>query len=335
MARYIQDQNKVVFQIESGLYTSTSGPGIWIGQVTENTIDDTQNPIMTRFLGTATRNYDTMDQGPEDFTSTLTYNPQDMNLVFWAIGSVADVSGPQSQHVVTEINSDIRQNAFTSGTLNPPKSWTIEDSKQSPGTGANFIRTLQGAIPNVTTITATQGERVTVGVDFVAATMIYGSGATTALVEETSPTYLWSDTQVTVAGSILTTIKETSLEINQNMEPPHYLNGSRQISVPFVGDREYTFNLTMDLNHPEAKRHYDTFYRNLGSFNVIFELNANDRGQVGSQHAIFTMSGCRVTSMDIPSLNDGVTEVTVEIKPETLSATDFTNGTARALYAEF
>jgi len=163
-ARYIQDQNKVALLIESGLYAATSGPGLWVGQVTEHTIDDAQNPIETRFLGTASRNFDTLDQGPEDITGTLTYNPQDMNLVFWNIGSVADVSGTQSRHIVTEIDTDVRQNQYTSGTLNPPKSWTIEDSKQALGTGANFIRTVRGIIANTTSITATQNERVNVEV---------------------------------------------------------------------------------------------------------------------------------------------------------------------------
>ena len=159
MGRYNHDQNKVAFTHESGTYGSTSGAGIWVGQVTEHSIDDAENKIEGRFLGASTRSFSTMDQGPRDVTGTLTYNPQNMMVPFIAIGSVTDaISGANVQHDAVQINTDVAQSAFTSGTLCPPRSFTLEDSKQSPGTGANFIRTINGVVPNTTTITATKGE---------------------------------------------------------------------------------------------------------------------------------------------------------------------------------
>jgi len=324
MGRYIADQNKVVGIHESGTYAvPMTGSSFWIGQVTENTIDDSENLLIDRFLGTSTRNYDTVEQGPRDITGTLTYHVQNMRLPFWAIGSVYDISGTNSQHIVTEIATDSRLNPFVSGTgdLNPPMSFTLEDSKQAPGAGKNFIRTVKGATPNVVTITATQGEKVTAEVEYVGQTLEFTSGATTSVLEETNRPYLWSDCTLTLAGSTIKTAKEISFEINNNIEPPHYLNGSRDISTPILQEKDYTLNVTLDLEADDAKMLYETLYKNNGSFNAVFDLNADS--SAGSQHAIFTLSGCRITAMDNPSTNEGLTESTIEIRPETVSAQEY------------
>jgi len=319
MARYKADQNKVLGVYESGTYGTIkdSGSTFWIGQVTDHSVDDQENPIETRYLGTATRNFDTMEQGPRDVTGTLTYNPQDMRLVGWAIGSVSPDS---TAHVATEINSDVWQSPFTSGTgqLTAPISFTIEDSKQAPGTGQNFVRTVYGCVPNSTTITASQGEKVEVVMDYVGQTLIHTSGATSSVTESTVRPFLWSDCSLTVAGSTIDTAKEISLEINQNLEAPHYMNGSRDIAAPIPQNRDYTLNVTMDLDSNDAAMLYRQFYKGGSTFNAVFDMN-NDVSAVGSQHAVFVMSGCYVTSMDNPSTNEGVVESTVEIRPESIT----------------
>ena len=45
MARYIQDQNKVALLHESGTYANASGNGVWLGEVTENSIDDSEGKL--------------------------------------------------------------------------------------------------------------------------------------------------------------------------------------------------------------------------------------------------------------------------------------------------
>jgi len=334
MARYIADQDKTVFLLESGTYANTSGPGFWPGLVTGIEIENAENLIQTRYLGTATRNLDVQDQGPLDVTATLTYAPQDMKVMFWAIGSVTDVSGTVAVHNATEINTDSRQNVHTSGTLNPPKSWTIENSKQAPGTGANFIRTIRGAVPNTTTLTVTQGERVTIEQEFIGQSISFGSGTTTSVTEKTIPSYLWSDGQLTIAGSTVPTTTEVVLEINQNIQGNHYVNGSRTVATPFPGNRDYTLTVNTDLNNPEATRWFRDLFKGGSSFNAQLDLNADNRGQTGSQHTQFAMSGCRISEMEIPSLNEGVTEATVIITPESISAKDWTNGATQAEYAK-
>ena len=252
MARYIADQNKVALLHESGTYSVASGAagvGIWIGEVTEHTINDVENKLENKYLGTATRSYDSFELGPRDVTGTLTYNTQDMRLPFFAIGSTVDgTSGPNVQHWTTQVNTNLRQSAFTSGTLNPPISFTLEDSKQSVGTGRNFVRTIKGVVPNTSTITATQGEKIVVAVDYVGQTLVASSGTTTTITQDTKKPYLWDSSSITVNGSVLQTAKEISLEINQNVEAPHYLNGSRDISVPFMGNREYTMIVLSGCN---------------------------------------------------------------------------------------
>ncbi len=332
MARFLADQNKVLIQLESGTYAQASGPGIWPGQVIENAIDDAENLIETRFLGTSTRNFDTLDLGPRDVTGTLTYHPQDMRLVLWALGSVTDTSGTTSSfHRGVEVNSDVRQNVHTSGTFNPSKSWTIEDSKQSVATGRNFVRTVNGVVPNTVTISATQGEKVTVEYNYIGQTLVFGSGATTALVEKTTPrSYLWSDGIVTVAGSEVNTAKEVSLEINQNLSAPHYTTGSRDISVPVLGNRDYTLTVGWDVEGTLSANFYDKHYKAGLAFNSIWDLNADT---TGSQHIQFVMSGCKIMSMTNPSTNEGTTEGEIVIKPETISAIEWTSGASLSEYA--
>ncbi len=341
MARYISDQNKVAGIHESGTYAvqeagaeGATGSVFWFGEVTEHSVDDAENKIEDRFLGTATRNFDNFIQGPRDVTGTLTFNAQDMRLPFWAIGSVVSVpSGTGADnhdfHVVTEIATNVMQSAFTSGTnvLSAPMSFTIEDSKQSPGTGRNFIRTINGCVPNTVTISATQGEKVSIVVDYIGQTLKTSSGTTTTLVETTGSSirpYLWSDTSVTIATSGLDTVKSIEFEINNNIEAPHYLNGSRDIGTPFQLNKNYTLTLTMDLDGNEADFLYNEFYKGNGSFNTTLDFNAD--GQVaaaGSAHALFFMSGCIITSMENPSTVEGTTETTIEIRPQSVTGSAF------------
>jgi len=332
MGRYIHDQNKVAMTHESGTYSNSSGAAFWIGQVTENSIDDAENLIEGRYLGTATRSFSTMDQGPRDVTGTLTYNPQNFLGVFAAIGSVTDgASGTNVLHEATEIQTDEPQSAFTSGTLCPPRSFTLEDSKQTPGTGANFIRTINGVVANSTEITATQGEKITVSTEYIGQTLTFSSGTTTSITEDTTTPYLWSSASLTLDGESIETAKEINLTINNNMEAPHYLNGSRDISTPFPGNRENTLSVTIDLSASDGKKLYRDLYKTNTEFNGVFDLN-QDVDATGSQHAIFTLSGCRVTSMENPSANEGVTESTVEIAYESLSAQEWTSSEAGIKY---
>ncbi len=189
MGRFISDQNKVLGIHESGTYGTSGGttPVFWIGQVKSHSITEEEGLIEQRYLGTASRNFDTFIQGPIDITGTLEYNPQDMRIMFWTLGSTFAVSGTTTAvSTATEIDSDVLQSPFTSGTANnAPISFQIEDSKQSPGTGRNFNRIIRGIVPNVTTLDLSMGEKAVVTVDYIAESAITGSGATTSVTEIT------------------------------------------------------------------------------------------------------------------------------------------------------
>jgi len=259
-------------------------------------------------------------------------HPQDMRFAFWAIGSGADGSaGSAVSHLVEETSTSSWQSPFTSGTglLQAPISFTLEDSKQSPGTGANFIRTVNGCVANSVTINATQGEKVSMDVDWIGQSLTHSSGATTSVTEELNRPYLWSDCTLTVSGNTLETAKDISFEINNNTEAPHYVNGSRVIAAPYPGNKEYTLSVTADLDAPLADVLYTDLYKGNGTFNTTFDLDADVTA--GSQHAIFAMSGCKIITMDVPSTTEGPSEYTMEIKPQSVIGSAFD----RVVYAAF
>jgi len=333
MARYISDQNKVVGIFESGTYgTPMTGSGyFWPGQVTDHSIDDAENILENRHLGNLNRSVVQYVQGPRDVTGTLTFHPQEMRLVGMTIGSIFSVSGQTSVHTATEINSDLWQSPFCSGTgqLNPPISITLEDSKQTPGTGVNFIRTIKGVVPNTVTLTATQGEKLEVAMDYIGKNLTYSSGTTTSITEVTQRPYLWSDASLTVYSdtgnaSGLDTAKEVTLEINQNRTGPHYLDGSRDISTPFNGNRDKIMTITMDLDSDSAKMLYNEFYKGGSAFHVKFDLDG-DVNSIGSQHVEFHLSGCHIRSMENPSLVEGSTESVIELSAGSLFMQEWTS----------
>jgi len=337
MSRYVSDQNKVVLLHESGTYASTSGNGVWLGQVTDHALDDAENKLENRYLGTATRSFDLMEQGPRDATGTLTYHAQNFRIPFWAIGSTVDgSSGTNTFHNTTQINTNSWESGFTSGTgqISAPISFTLEDSKQAPGTGRNFVRTVTGVVPNTVTINAEQGEKVSVDVDYVGQTQTTSSGASTAITEDTIKPYMWSSASLTLGGSSIPTAKSIALEINNNIEGPHYLNGSRDIGTPFPLNRDYTLTITLDSNSTEQDFLYNEFFKSNGAFNGVLDFN-QDVTATGSQHTVFAMSGCKITTFDNPSANEGVNESTIEIRPQNVTGSEWTSTASSVLFNPF
>ena len=334
MARYLNDQNVVIGLHESGTYAgSIVGNPFWIGQVQSHDIVDSEGLIEQRFVGALDRNFQSMLQGPRDVTGTLVYNPQDMRLVFWSIGSTVNVSGTNATARVTEIENDVRQSPFTSGTLNPPISFALEDSKTTVGTGQNFIRRTRGIVPNITTVSASPGEKVEVTLEYVGQTLEYASGAYTSFVEIVRAPWLWNHTSITFGGSPVDTAKGVELIIDNGRTAPHYLNGSRDASVPFNGARNYTVNLTLDWEGTYSKRWYNDYFKGGSAFNMTIDFNADNAA--GSQHAVFTLSGCRVNTATVPSPFEGVTESTVEIRPQSVTGSEFNAFLSGGLYGPY
>jgi len=331
MTRYVSDQNKVVMLLESGTYSNASTTGItgsvaWIGQVTDHSVDDAENLVETRYLGTSTRNFDSFSDGPRDVTGTLTYNPANMRIPFYAIGSIVDsASADKSFHLATEVETNVWGNAFISGTgvLRTPMSFTLEDSQQGVGTGKNFVRTINGCIPNAVTVSASQGEKVQVAVDYIGQTLTFSSGtsSTTSTISGLTP-FLWSDCSVTISGTTVDTLKSFEFEINNNLEAPHYLNGSRDIAAPIPLNRDYALTATMDLDAEDIDVFYQDLLKDGGVFNCTIDMD-RDVTAVGSQHAIFGLNNCRLMSIDAPTGIEGPTEATLEIRPQSVVGSCF------------
>ena len=112
------------------------------------------------------------------------------------------------------------------------------------------------------------------------------------------------------------------MSIDQGVEGPHYLNGSRAIGQPYLGNRAYELSVTADLDTSFANMLYTQYYKGGSELNYLFDMNADT---TGSQHAAITVSGARITSMDLPSTDDGVNETSFVVSAGSMSLQDWTN----------
>ena len=131
---------------------------------------------------------------------------------------------------------------------------------------------------------------------------------------------MWEHSTLTLAGSPMDTATNVSLEINEYKVGKHYNNGSRVISVPYSPRKDYTLNVTMDLDGQDAMWLYEQYYKGGSTFNGTLDMNA-DITAVGSKHTTLILSGCEVTDMPNPSSADAdTTETTLEIIKSTLES---------------
>lgn len=317
MARYLSDQNKVVFLHESGTYGSASGTGVWVGYVQSNDLSEDQGTMHIRYQGTANRNVGLHVAGPIDNTGTLTYYPQDMRMLGFALGSIVDISGTRSIHNMSEANNNTG-NAFTSGTTNPPLSFTLEDSHSSLGTGRNFIRTAQGCVVNKFSLRVAQGAIVEATVDYIAQNVAYSSGTTTALTEVTTMRPLmWSDCKVHIpSGTVYPEVTDFTFGLDNKMTGPHYVNGSKVIFTPYGAERDYSVEITQEPDSANLNTLYANYFKSGTDFNMMLELNAS----TGSQAYYIILSGCNLNPITNPSPVEGIDETTVTITSKTCFA---------------
>ena len=320
MARFVADQNKVLFIYESGTYASVSGTGQWVGIVTESNLVDSPNVESIRYLGGATRNVSIRVDGPLDHEGTLTFHPQDWKFLQFALGSNVDAGSPSPySHTISETNNNVG-NAFTSGTLLPFLSFTVEDSQTSTAAGQNFVRTANGCIIDTLEITAAEGEIIECEATYVPQSVAFSSGTATAVTAATTRPFLWQDVKVHIpSGTVFNEVKEMTLSINNNLSRPHYLNGSRVIAVPQPQNRDYELALTLDATSERTKSLYDQFFRGGSQFNVLLEISDSTAG-AGSRDCFISLSGCKLTEMETPSTNEETNEQEITIVPQSASA---------------
>ena len=244
-------------------------------------------------------------------------------LLGYALGSTSFTTGANNTYGYTAINNNQRQSAFTSGTLNPFVSFQIEDGKVT--TNGSFVRTAQGCVIDSFTLSAAQGELVNAEIGYRAQSVIDSTNGPSVVTPIGSRVYLWKDVIVQIpGGTTLESVKEFSLEVVNNFETPHYLNGSDVIGIPIPLNRDITCSVTADLQ-TENLSLYNNYWKSGTEFISVIDLNANPGllTAIGSMHTIITMSGCRVTSAPIPSNIEGINEITLEFKAGSISATEY------------
>ena len=318
MGLFVNDQSQVAIFHESGIYATTSGNAIWAGLVQSNEIDTSINKEKLRYCGTESRNVGRFVDTIEDHTGTLTLYPQDWRFLFFAMGSVVDGGSPSLYtHVISELNSSVL-NGFTSGTLMPWVSFTLEDAQQVGVTGGNFVRTMNGCVADELTISASEGDKfVTMEVPYIAKACVYSSGTASAVSEITTAPYLWQDCKVHIpSGTLVQGLTGFNWHIANGMVPKHYGTGSATVETIVPTTRDYDFTIDVDPDSTQRKAFYDQYYRGGSSFNCMLYIGKG----TGSNDLYLVMSGCEIDDMADPTSNDGaVCTESITIIPQTCS----------------
>jgi hypothetical protein len=318
MALYIADDNKCLFMFESGTYANTSGTsGCWIGLVSNHSPKDEETVIQLRYTGTASRGVGQMLNTIKNYGGTITYNPQDMRMLSFALGSVVDAGSPSPYtHVISEVNSN-NVYPYTSGTGRNQNfaSFTIVDSKKGVSDGEYQVRKYLGCVVDSLSMTIAQGEPVECELNYFAQSLTLGSKSTDSpntLDEDTSRPYLWSDVKFhKPSGTVVDEVSEISFTINNNLDRRHYDNGSKVVNNLTPLARDYEVTLTMDANSSDAMGLYEDNWQSGTTFNSMLEMSIS----AGSEDAFIIMSGCKITSFESPSPNEGVNEYNITFVP--------------------
>lgn len=313
--RFLGEQNKTVMLCESGTYANPSGAGVWVGYVQDNSVEENINMSKIRYHGNMSRNIGKMITGPKDYTGGLTYYPQDFRMLYYAMGSVYNTSGPVMTHNISELNGN-QLNGFTNGPRNPWISFTLEDSKTAEVAGSNFIRTVKGCVVDEFGLKIAEGEIAEASVSWIAQDCVFSSGTATSVTAVTDIPYLWRHCKLQIpSGTVLDNHLNIEFNVKNNFVAPHYCNGSEVVGVPIVGNREYSVPVNIHMDSVYAKTLYDQYYLGGSEFNALLDLTIDS-----NRYCIITMSGCRIETMKIPSPFEGPAEQSFTIAPTSCSA---------------
>jgi len=218
MTQYLGEQNTVGFLFSSGTYATASGNSLQsFGLVQNHAPDETVNISKVRYTGTADRNVGQFVTTSKDYAGTVTFYPQDWKSLWLAMGSVVDTSGTISTHVISETNSD-DGNKNTGAEKFPD--FNVEDTHAVSGATANWQRLFNGATVNTWTLNGTQGDILSVDVDYIAQSVTATSGNATTYTAGTSRPFLFSDCIFHLpSGTAFDRMVDFSLAINNNLLP--------------------------------------------------------------------------------------------------------------------
>jgi len=322
MAKYgVSDQNKVMFYYESGAYGTASGGTNWIGLVTNHAIDENENVVPLRYVAGAGRNVNQFVQTSKEVEGTITYHPQDLRFLKFALGSCVDGGSPTYEHRLKE-NDSCDSSAEIANQVLP--SFQIEDAHGCTA-GSVFKRTVTGAMVDTMTLNFPEGEMMSIDLGYTAQNITYASGDAAAVTKRTNRPFLAMDYQYFIGSPDTGTqpypnVKTASLEIAENLSKPNYCDGNRYRGEPIPTSRDYTFNVTLNENNNQTHVLYDKYFIGGSAFNCEIRAKTTN-SSLGS--AFIYLSGCELVNMDAPTTAEGENENTLTIRPTKVDGTVF------------
>ena len=326
MARMLSHNNKILARYESGTYGSASGLGHWIGYVQNHEPNDEETVQTLRNLGSDDRDVDTFQNTVKRYSGKITMFPSNWIMLGMALGSMVDSGSPSPYtHTLSAINGN-NSYAFTSGPDNPFASFTLESSKKAVGTGLNSVRTYNGVVVDNFTLSLDKGGIANAEVDYIAQSMVWSSGNTTALSGTPSIVgynrpFMWRDFVVHIpSGTTIPEIQSLRFKVGNKFMAEPEINGSATIAVPQPTERDYEFEITAAATSERMKTFKENYFLGGSTFNAM--LYQNVAQITGSRTMALVMSGCKVTEMTDPDPLEGVNEYTLMIKPATVNVPD-------------
>src|SRR3990167_295802 len=320
MARfYVSDQQHVSFRYESGTYAVPSGVNTWIGLVTDHSVDEDMGVIPVRYAGTNSRLTQQFLDGPQTFTNSITFHPQNFRMLKFVLGSCVDGGSP-SPYTHNYLPNHNNANSLEIPNL-PLSSFSITDAKNTGIAGSNFIRTFSGCVANTFSLSVNEGEPASVELGYVAQSVVYTSGAVPGVsgIDTTTP-FMWRHSQVHMpSGTVLTELKNLTLSINNNLETPHYVDNNRFIGQPIPTNLDVELELGLNATAEFTKSLYDQFFIGGSVTNLLIALSAS----TGSKELFVTLSGAKLVDMDAPSPSEGVQEQTLTFQAGSVFAQEF------------
>lgn len=325
MTRFLNDQAKLVFLWESGTYSVASGNAQWPGMLQSHDITENLNINQIRFLGQGNRNVGIFTEGPIEVEGKLSLYPQDWRFLALALGSQTRTSGTAQtnnyKYDIAEVNNNTRANAYTSGTLNPFWSFTIEESRTGAIANKNSLRTIKGCVVNDFSLKISNKEPIVLEIGFIGQSGSWFSGTSSTVTAGSNRPYLWSDTSFSIAGVALEPVNNLTFDLKNNFERPFYLNGSLFMATPYALNRDYSVKVSQDMDSTTIGSLYDTYFKGGSTFNALLDIN--NIVSTGSRRVQITFSGCRITDVSEPVEVGGISKMEYSFVPGSVSAVAF------------
>jgi len=309
--------NLAVFYPPSGDYPNYSGTAQWIGMIQDLTFDQNENRTPTRYVGGGDRNLDVFIDGTTDYSGRIRYYPQDGKLWTFAIGSTSTANG--SVVTISETGGRIYWGGLE-----------LFSGKANATTG--LLRGLYGVTIDRLRISSREGEAVECEIEFACGSVTVSRGATKPTVTEYTRTpYMWDDVEIKISGipwnDTFRGVKEFAWEVNNNLEHPFYLNYTRFKGESIPAARDYSLDLTMNLIETSGDSLYADYYWSGTVFNMDV-IAWRVSGTANTENFNISMSGCKMTAMEITYPIEGVCEQTCTIVPESCAIIVKESGTA-------